>query len=112
VIYSTTSIIVYSVLIISSAIIAFRVYKKSKVDKKFNCKVSGGRGGVITIAIDGRYAKCEYEVGSKVDFIIYESSLKWWDGKELEPEEKDKLKSALMNWSSARRSSIEFGKDT
>jgi hypothetical protein len=109
---SITSTIIYTVVVASLFGIAFRFYKKKTIDKKFNCQVSGGRSGEITIEVDGKNAKCEYEVGSKVSFIIYESSLRWCDGKDLESKEKNKLKTALMKWSSARRSSLKFAKDT
>ena len=110
--YSHSMLAGYAVIGVILGWIFYRIFKKNKVDNKFKCKVSGGRSGEITIGLDGKNAKCEIEVGYGADFIIYESSLAWSDGSDLNPTEKESLEKTLSKWSSARGSSIEIANDT
>lgn len=101
--------IAISIFIVSIfAWFSFRIYKKNKIDRLFKCKVSGGRDGHILIEIDGVTAKYYYDLGSEVDFILFESSLERVDGKPLDLKAKDKVKSTLLAWAHARGSRISL----
>ena len=69
--------------------LAFRL----AVDRRFGAAVTGGRSGSITLKMGERSGRAEYEVGLKVDKMVYCSSVTWTDGSKMTDQEK-----ALFVW--------------
>ncbi|WP_162932277.1 hypothetical protein [Solimonas sp. K1W22B-7] len=100
---------------VALAVIAWavlRIVRRRRIDAQFGATVSGGRGGHIKILCGGRPARAEYEVGTTVDFLVYESSLAWASGDPLTASDKQFLADTLKAWSAARGSKLEIANDT
>jgi hypothetical protein len=87
---------------------ASRFALRRRIDRQFGSHVSGGRSGTMIIDADGRKARAEYEVGRRVDFIVYESSFGWADGTTATAADRAAVVDSLKTWMRARGSSLEI----
>jgi hypothetical protein len=90
---------------------AYRIVSRRRIDEQFRSHVSGGRSGEMIISCNGRKARAEYEIGGKVNFIVYESSLAWADNTSITAAERDAIANVLTAWMQARGSSVEIAND-
>jgi hypothetical protein len=89
----------------------FRQIRRYRVDHRYGCKISGGRAGEIRAYLLGRDAVAEYEIGLKVDLLVYASSLAWASGEQMATEQKTQFIALLTEWSDKRGTSLVIAAD-
>ena len=88
--------------------LAWRVWHRHRVDRRFGVSVSSGKVAIRTGTLA---AEAEYEVGLKVDLIIYGSSLVEASGAQLAVAQRTEVLDKLLSWSAARGTTIEITND-
>jgi hypothetical protein len=111
-IMSTTVLCFYVIIGCGVAWFTFTYLRKKRADYHYGCKVSGVRSGDIAILAGGRKALAGNEIGWKVDFIVYGSSMRWADGAQFNTEDHIKVVHTLKKWSTARGSSLKIADDS
>lgn len=99
------------VLVVVGLLFGFRIFRRRKIDAQFGVKKTGGRYGEILVRKGANLWRAEYEVGSRVDLIIYGSSLTTADNRPLSEPSRTDMVEALMAWAKARGTTIEIAKD-
>ena len=102
---------IVSLLGLAAIWIAFRIFRRRKIDAKFGVRVSGGREGNIIVRNGEHASRAEYEVGGKVDLIIYESSLMTADKQPLPAIRRAELLETLSSWAKARGITLDIAND-
>lgn len=80
----------------------------NRIDARFGIKRVGGRGGTITISFPTYLARAEFEIGGKVDLIIYGESFTDIDGNPLPTERQSEAIARLWAWAAARKLSLDI----
>jgi hypothetical protein len=90
----------------------FRQIRFSSANRKYRCKISGGRPGSLSIELEGGLVRAETDVGLGVDMIIFQSSLSWEDGRALNAAEVEEFFQRLNLWSASSGMTFELANDT
>ncbi len=80
----------------------------NRIDARFGIKRIGGRGGTITIKFPDYLARAEFEIGGKVDLIIYGESFTDIDGQPLPKDRQSEAIARLWAWAAARKLSLDI----
>ena len=90
----------------------FRQIRISSANRKYRCKIAGGRPGSLSIELEGRLVSAETDVGLGVDMIIFQSSLSWEDGRQLNAVEAEEFLQRMKLWSASSGMTFELANDT
>ena len=101
-------------LILATLVVWFiyRGVRISSANRKYQCSISGGRPGSLSVVLDDAKVSGETDVGTSVDVIIYQSSLRWQNGTMLDSEEIERVARRLESWSEASGISYVLADDT
>ncbi len=99
-------------LVCFAAFIICRTIRNRRIDSEHKCRAVGAKNGVFEIGIQERTAKIPYEVGSGVDFIIFDGHSKWLNGEKVGSSDRQQLIKVLESWGKARGKTIAFDCDT
>ena len=99
------------IAILAVIFLAIRIISGRRIDSRFGCNIEGGRCGDFLIDVGGCEAKMYYEVGSGVDYIIFDDKIQWSDGRRSSQDTNGQAKQVIRSWAAARGKKLHFVSD-